>query len=115
RVDIRAVEHRLADDRTLAHDEVEDALRQAGPVQDIDDRPGAAGHEFGWLEDDRVAVAERRCDLPGGDCDWEVPRRDDAHNADSLARDFDTDAGTHGGSGLAGKPQGLASEEIEYL
>lgn len=34
---IRAVEHGLADDGAAAHDEIEDALRQANAVQDIDD------------------------------------------------------------------------------
>ena len=51
-----------------------------------------AGHEIGRLEHDRVAVGERRRDLPGGNRDREVPRRDDADDADRLARHLDVDA-----------------------
>ena len=64
-------------------------------LQDVDERPGAAGHEVGRLEDDGVAVGERRRDLPGRDGDREVPRRDDADDADRLARDLDADARAH--------------------
>ena len=41
-VDVLAVEDRLADDRALAHHEVQHALGQAGAMQDIDDRPRAS-------------------------------------------------------------------------
>ena len=108
-------EHRLADDRAPPHDEVEDALRQPGAHEDVDDRPGAARHEVGRLEDHRVAVAERRRDLPRGDRDREIPRRDDADDADRLARHGHLDAGAHARDGLAGEPQAFAGEEIEDL
>ena len=62
---VGAIEQRLSDHRTLAHDEVQDAVRQAGALEYVDDGPGAAGHQIGRLDDDRVAVAERRRDLPG--------------------------------------------------
>ncbi|NRP23209.1 hypothetical protein LPJGGPFB_06479 [Ensifer adhaerens] len=39
RLDVGAVEHRLTDDRALAHDQVQDALRQAGAHEDVDDCP----------------------------------------------------------------------------
>ena len=55
----------------------------------------AARHQVGRLEDDGVAVAERRRDLPGGNGDREIPRRDDADDADRLAGDLDADAGPH--------------------
>lgn len=74
-----------------AHDEVQHALRQAGAVENIDDRPRTARHQFGRLEDDGVAVAERRGDLPGGNGDREIPRRDDADDAERLAGDLDAD------------------------
>ena len=73
----RAVEERLADHRAAAHHEVEHALRQAGAVMISTMRPGAAGHEVGGLDDDGVAVGQRRRDLPGRDGDREVPGRDD--------------------------------------
>ena len=71
---------------------------QAGTVEDVDNRPGAAGHEIGRLEDDRVAVAQRRRDLPGGNGDREVPRRDDADDADGLAGHLDADARANQGT-----------------
>jgi hypothetical protein len=73
--------HRLTKDGALAHDEVQHALRQAGAVQDIDDPPGTARHQIGRFEDDGVAVAERRGDLPGRNGDRKIPRRDDADDA----------------------------------
>ena len=45
--------------------------------------------KVGGLCDDRVAVRERGCDLPRRDRDREVPRRDEADDAQRLARDFD--------------------------
>ncbi len=54
-------------------------------TEDVDQRPGAARHQVGRLDHHRVAVAERRRDLPGGNGDREVPRRDDADDADRLA------------------------------
>ena len=114
-VDVGMVEHRLADDRAVAHHEVEHALRRAGALEDVDDRVRAARHEIGRLEDDGVAVGERRRDLPGRNGDREIPRRDDADDADRLARDLDADARAHAGHLLAGEPQRLAGEEIEDL
>ena len=74
-----------------------------------------ARHEVGRLEHHRVAVAERRRDLPGRDGDREIPRRDDADDADRLARDLDADAGPDRRHGLARQPQRLAGEELEDL
>ena len=75
----------------------------------------AAGHQVGRLEHHRVAVAERRRDLPGRDGDREIPRRDDADDADRLAGDLDADARAHRGQRLARQPQRLAGEELEDL
>ena len=63
------------------------ALRQAGALQDVGERPAAARHEVGRLEDHRVAVGERRRDLPGGNGDRKIPRRDQPDDADRLALD----------------------------
>ena len=87
----------------------------AGANDDFGERVRPAGHEIGRLEDDAIAVAERRRDLPGGNGDGEIPRRDDADDADRLARHFDVDARPHAGEFLAGNAQGLASEEVEDL
>ena len=92
------VEHRVADDRAAAHDEIEHAFGNAGAHDDVGQRPGRARYKVGRLEDDAVSVGERRRDLPGGDGDREIPRRDDADDADRLAGDLDVDAGPRGGS-----------------
>ena len=65
----------------------------------------AARHQIGRLEHDRVAVAERRRDLPRRDGDREIPRRDDADDADRLAGHRHVDAGTHARHRLAGQAQ----------
>ena len=72
-------------------------------------------HEIGRLEHDAIAVGERRRDLPGRNGDREIPRRDQADDADRLARDLDVDAGPHRGELLAGQAQALAGEEQEDL
>ncbi|EHK78845.1 hypothetical protein SM0020_06717 [Sinorhizobium meliloti CCNWSX0020] len=115
RLDVRAVEHRLAEDRALAHDEGQHTLGQACAVEDIDDRPRTARNQLGRLEDDGVAVAERRGDLPGGNGDREVPRRDDADDPCRLVGDLDADPRPDRRDDLTRKTQGLAGEELEYL
>ncbi len=87
------VEDGVADHRAAAHDEVEHAFRNAGARDDVGKRPGRARHEVGRLEDDAIAVGERRRDLPGGNGDREIPRRDDADDADRLAGQLDVNAG----------------------
>ena len=105
----------IADDAARAHDQVEDTGRNAAAVDDVGQRPGAAGHEVGRLEDHAVAEGQGRGDLPGGNGDGEVPGGDQADHADGLARDFDADARAHGGQGFAGQAQAFAREELEDL
>src|SRR5207248_6977925 len=111
--DARIVEQRVADLRALAHHQVEDPSGKAGLADDLGERPGAAGHQLRGLEYHRVAVAQRRRDLPGRDGDREIPRRDDRDDAERLARDLDADAGAHRLHDLAGDAQRLAGEELE--
>ncbi len=107
------VDQRLADDRAAAHHQVEHAGGNAGLRQDLGERPRAAGHEIGGLEHDGVAVGERRRDLPRRNRDREIPRRDEADDADRLARHLDVDAGPHRRQLVAGEPQHFAGEELE--
>src|SRR5204863_6371047 len=97
----------------FAHYQVEDARRQARAAENLGERPGAARHELGGLEYHGVAVAERRGDLPGGNGDREIPRRDDRDDAERLARDFDADARAHRLHDFARNAQRLAGEELE--
>ena len=82
---------------------------------DFGERVGRAGDEVGGLEHDRVAVSQRRGDLPGGDGDREVPGRDDSDHAERLARDLDVDIRPDAREFLARDPQRFASEEVEDL
>ena len=68
-----------------AGDEVEDAGRQAGVLQALDELERRERRGRRRLEDDGVAVDERRRDLPRRDGDREVPRRDDGDDAERLA------------------------------
>ena len=104
---------RIADDRPGAHHQVEDARGNAGAGQDVGQHPRAAGRPLRRLEDDRVAERERGRDLPGGNGDRKVPRRDQADDADRLAGDLDVDAGADGRQLLPGQPQHFAGEELE--
>src|SRR6185312_10624163 len=61
------------------------------------------------------AIRERRRDLPGGNRDREVPRRDQTDDAERLARRLDVDARPHRRDLLAGDPQAFAGEEQEDL
>src|SRR5438034_1937933 len=66
----------LADHRAAPHDEVEHAGRQARAAEDVRQRPAAARHQIGRLEQHAVAVRERGRDLPGGNRDREIPGGD---------------------------------------
>ena len=74
-----------ADDGAGAGDEVEDAGRQAGVDEALDQAERRERRRRRRLEDDGVAVDERRRDLPGGDGDREVPRGDRRDHAERLA------------------------------
>ena len=112
---MKVIEQRLPDHRAGADHEVEHTCRNAGAGDDLGQRMRRARHQLGRLEHHGVAVAEGRRDLPGRDGDGEVPRRDDADDADGLARDLNADAGTDRGDRLARKAQRLAGEELEDL
>ncbi len=94
-------------------DEVEHAGRDAGAVDDVGERPGAARHQLGRLDHDAIAVGQRRRDLPGRNRDREIPRRDEADHAERLARDLHVDAGPHRAEPLARHAQALLGEELE--
>ena len=114
-VDVLGFQHGLADHRALAHHQVQHALGQAGADQDIDDSPGRARNQVGRLDHHGIAKGQRRGDLPGRDGDGEVPRRDDADDANRLAGDFDADAGAHRRDDLARQAQHFTGKEIKNL
>ena len=83
--DHRVAGESVADNGPRAGDEVEDAGRQAGVDEALDQAKRRQRRGRRRLEDDGVAVDERRRHLPGGDGDGEVPGRDRSHHAERLA------------------------------
>jgi hypothetical protein len=78
-------------------------------------RPGGTGNEIGRLEDDRVAEGQCGRHLPRRNGDGEVPRADEAHDADGLARDQHIDAGADGSQRHAFGAERFLREELEDL
>ena len=70
--------------RPEAVHDVDDAGGTPGLDQQLDEALAEQRRVVRGLEHDGVAADERRHDLPGGDRDREVPRRDHADDADRL-------------------------------
>ena len=82
---VRMLDEALADRLAAAVHDVEDARRQPGLLEDLDEALAQHRRVARGLEDDRVAADERGRDLPARDGDREVPGRDRADDADRLA------------------------------
>ena len=86
---VRVLDQRVAGEAFLAVavDEVEDALGQAGLLEDA--RPQGRGQrgELGRLQHHGVAGGQCRAELPGLEHERGVPRRDEPGDADRLAVD----------------------------
>ncbi len=115
RVHARVIHQCVADDATAAHHQVEDTGRNARAADDLGQCPGAARHQVGGLQHHAIAEGQGRRDLPGRDRDWEVPRRDEADDADRFARDLHADVRSHRRQQFARQPQAFAREELEDL
>ena len=74
---------------------------------------GRARHEIGGFDHHGIAIGQRRGDLPGRNGDGEIPRRDQADDAQRFARDLDVDAGAHRREFLAGHPQAFAGRRTQ--
>ena len=68
-----------------AVDEVEDALREPGLLEDAGPQRRRQRRELGGLQHDGVAGRERGTELPRLEHERRVPRRDEAGDADRLA------------------------------
>ncbi len=82
---VRMAHEALTDRAPAAVDDVDDALRDPGLVQQLDEALAERGRVGRRLEDDGVARDERRQHLPGRNRDREVPGRDRADDPDRLA------------------------------
>ena len=90
---------RRADLVAVAGDHVDDALRDAGFLEHLDEVQRRQRRLRRGLEDDGVAADQRRDDLPRRDRHREVPRRDDRADAERLAhrhRELVAQLGRHG-------------------
>ena len=106
--DHRVAGEGAAHDGAGAGDEVEHAGRQAGVHEALDQAQRRERRRRGRLEDDGVAVDERRRDLPRGDGDREVPRRDRGHHAERLAAAVQHGVRRVGRQDVAAQPPALA-------
>ena len=91
-VDVGMLGDRLSDLGAEPCDDVEHAGGQSCLGQDVrhDERRGRG--EFGGLANDRAAGGQNERHTFGEDEEREIPRRDQAHDADRLARDQTEDA-----------------------
>src|SRR5690606_19127384 len=88
---------------------------EARPGNDLGNGPGATRNQIGRLDHHAVAVGQRWGNLPGGNGNGEVPRRDQADHAQRLARHLDTHAWAHRWQDLARLTQAFAGEELENV
>ncbi len=84
-VDVRVQAERLACDRPLSGEDIEDTARQTGLVRQLGDTQRRHAGFLRRLDDDGVARRQRRADLPGQHQDREVPGQHTADDADRLA------------------------------
>src|SRR5690606_22565552 len=113
--DARVFDEGGAYHRAASHDQAEHAGGQAAAADDLGQRPGRTRDQVGRLEHHAVAVGQGGRDLPGGNGDWKVPGRDDAHHAERLARHLDLYARAHRSQRIAFDAQRFTGEELEYL
>src|SRR5581483_9186645 len=83
--DVRMLDEPLADDGSLADDDVEDAFGDARLEGEVGEAERGEWRELRGLEDDRVAARERGAELPRRDVEREVPRHDQPDDAERFA------------------------------
>jgi hypothetical protein len=82
---VRVPDQRVAGFLAQAVDQVEDAVWQAGFLEDGGPQRGGQWGEFGGFEDHRVSRGEGGGELPGLEHERGVPRRDEPCDADRFA------------------------------
>jgi hypothetical protein len=71
--------------------------------------------EIGRLQYDAIAVGERRCDFPRRNGNGKIPGRDQADDANWLARYLNVDTGPHRSDFVPGEAQAFTRKEQEDL
>ena len=92
RCDVRVLQDRVDRHFVAVHD-VEDAVRDAGLVEQLGDEERGGRVLLGRLQDERVAAGDRRRPHPHGHHRREVERRDPRDDPERLADRVDVDAG----------------------
>ena len=95
--------------------EVDDAVGHAGLDEQLDEALREHRRVVRGLEDDGVPAHERRHDLPRGDRDGEVPRRDDADDADGLPNAHLELVGQLGGRRVAEQATAFAGHVVAHV
>ncbi len=115
-VDARVLGQRCAGIGARSEDEVADAGRQAGLLQQAHQVDGRVRGELAGLEDERVAGGQAGRDLPGDLEQRVVPRGDQAADADRLVDDPADDVGVAGvddPAGLLGRHVAVVPEDAD--
>ena len=113
RADVGVGDQLGADGRAGPGQHVEDAGREAGLGEALGDVETGARCLVAELEDDRVAVDEGGCELPHRDRDREVPRRDEADDAERPAHRVEPLERHRRGVDLADRAPRLACGEAQ--
>src|ERR1700733_71450 len=77
---------RSAGSFAVAGDDVYDAVRDAGFLNQFAQKKSGEGRLFGWLEDYATTRGERRAEFPGGHHEREIPGDDLSDHSDRFAQ-----------------------------
>ncbi len=114
--DLGMSDERLADDGAVAGDDIHHARRQAGFLDhELHELEQRGGGEFGGLDDDGAAGGQCGRQLPGGQHQRRVPRRDERAYADRLVQDVGEVVGPVDGHHCALNLIGEATVVVEPL
>jgi hypothetical protein len=78
--------------RAAAEDQVEDAFRETGFMNDLGERVRRGGRQRRGLDDHGVAKRQSRRAFPCRNCNGEIPRRYQSEHTERLAIGFHRDA-----------------------
>ena len=114
-VDIGMLQERRAGVGPVAENDVHDAARQAGFVENLHQIVGGERRIFGGLDDHRVAADQRGHRFPRRNRHREIPGRDQSRDADRRAHGHGEFVGQLGRSGLAEQAAAFAGHEVGHV
>ena len=113
RLHLFRVEQRLGGRSAAGREYIQDAVGQAGRLEELGQPNGARGRGRRGLQNDGVAGDQRRGDLPGRDRQRKVPRRDARHDTERLAGGKGELCRRFGTRRVAAKAAALAGHEFD--